>query len=240
MTDTAHAAPELGSDARDALGRLISSLADNKAALGRRYGEWAVSAPTLESAVAAAAMAQDELGHARATYPLLKQLGVADGQDEDHLEIGACMPVLATELPGWPWFVAVNLVVDGMLAAFVSASEESAFTQLAQRARKILQEERSHEAHGRAWSRRLARDELQRGEFAAAVSECWREAARWPGPADDRGYGLLAAGGYLAGTPDALRSEVRQRIAATLADTGLKVELPDPHDWSGWSPHERR
>ena len=41
---------------------LIASLADNKAALGTRYGEWAVSAPTLESAVAAAAMAQDELG----------------------------------------------------------------------------------------------------------------------------------------------------------------------------------
>ena len=48
---------------------LIGSLADNKGALGRRYGEWAVSAPTIESAVAAAAMAQDELGHARSTYP---------------------------------------------------------------------------------------------------------------------------------------------------------------------------
>ena len=46
---------------------LVASLADNKSALGRRYAEWAVSAPTLESAVAAAAMAQDELGHARST-----------------------------------------------------------------------------------------------------------------------------------------------------------------------------
>ena len=55
---------------------LVGSLADNKAALGRRYAEWAVSAPTLESAVAAAAMAQDELGHARSTYPVLKALGV--------------------------------------------------------------------------------------------------------------------------------------------------------------------
>ena len=55
---------------------LIASLADNKAALGTRYGEWAVSAPTLESAVAAAAMAQDELGHARSTYPVLKGLGI--------------------------------------------------------------------------------------------------------------------------------------------------------------------
>ena len=57
---------------------LVSSLADNKAALGRRYAEWAISAPTLESAVAAAAMAQDELGHARSIYPVLKALGAFD------------------------------------------------------------------------------------------------------------------------------------------------------------------
>ena len=39
------------------------------------------SAPTLESAVAAAAMAQDELGHARSTYPVLKALGVEADDD---------------------------------------------------------------------------------------------------------------------------------------------------------------
>ena len=63
---------------------LIGSLADNKAALGRRYGEWAVSAPTIESAVAAAAMAQDELGHARSTYPVLGKLGVE--RDDEGLD----------------------------------------------------------------------------------------------------------------------------------------------------------
>ena len=72
MTEAATA--ELGQAEREALGGVIASLADNKAALGRRYGEWAVSAPTLESAVAAAAMAQDELGHARAT---MRELGIA-------------------------------------------------------------------------------------------------------------------------------------------------------------------
>ena len=51
------AAVEIRSPEREALGLLILSLADNKAALGRRYGEWAVSAPTLESAVAAASRA---------------------------------------------------------------------------------------------------------------------------------------------------------------------------------------
>ena len=63
--------------AEGAMISLVGSLADNKAALGRAYADWAVSAPTLESAVAAAAMAQDELGHSRSTYPVLKALGVA-------------------------------------------------------------------------------------------------------------------------------------------------------------------
>src|SRR3954471_13366011 len=66
---------------------LVASLADNKAALGRRYAEWAVSAPTLESAVAAAAMAQDELGHARSTYPVLKALG-GEAAEETGVEGG--------------------------------------------------------------------------------------------------------------------------------------------------------
>ena len=47
----------------------VGALADNKAPLSRRYGEWAISAPTLESAVAAAAMAQDELPSGRRSSP---------------------------------------------------------------------------------------------------------------------------------------------------------------------------
>src|SRR5689334_24753145 len=88
---------------------LIGSLADNKGALGRRYGEWAVSAPTIEAAVAAAAMAQDELGHARATYPVLDKLG--HPRDEDGLDTSHALPLLAEELPDWPAMIAANLVV---------------------------------------------------------------------------------------------------------------------------------
>jgi len=47
------------SSGNEVLYGLISRLADNKYFLGRRYAEWCSSAPTLESSVAAAAMAQD-------------------------------------------------------------------------------------------------------------------------------------------------------------------------------------
>src|SRR6059058_2038545 len=92
---------------------LIGSLADNKSALGRRYGEWAVSAPTIESAVATAAMAQDELGHARATYPVLAKLGAT--RAEDSMTGGHPLPALERELPDWASFIAANLVIDGIL-----------------------------------------------------------------------------------------------------------------------------
>jgi 1,2-phenylacetyl-CoA epoxidase catalytic subunit len=231
---------EIASPERETLGHLILSLADNKAALGRRYGEWAVSAPTLESAVAAAAMAQDELGHARATYPLLKQLGLEVREDEERLELGACVPVLASEFPGWEWFVAANLAVDGMLTAFVRACEESAFTGLAQRARKILQEERSHGVHARAWARRLARDERRRDAFATALGDCWWQAARWAGPAEDAGFATLVSHGLVSDGPDALRGSLRRTIGEVLDDTGLpRLALPEPRDWAGWTPEER-
>src|SRR3954462_11077968 len=94
---------------------LVASLADNKSALGRRYAEWAVSAPTLESAVAAAAMAQDELGHVRATYPVLKALGIEVENGDDHLDGDHRLALLDDELPDWTSFIAANLLVDGVL-----------------------------------------------------------------------------------------------------------------------------
>ena len=106
---------------------LIGSLADNKSALGRRYGEWAVSAPTIESAVAAAAMAQDELGHARSTYPVLAKLGVE--REDEGLDAGQPLELLARELPDWASMIAANLVVDGILTTFVATAHDSSMPE---------------------------------------------------------------------------------------------------------------
>jgi ring-1,2-phenylacetyl-CoA epoxidase subunit PaaC len=215
--------------ATDTMTSLIGSLADNKAALGRRYGEWAVSAPTLESAVAAAAMAQDELGHARSTYPVLKQLGASEPESEG----GRRLAVLDAELPDWTTFIAVNLVVDGVLTAFVEASTDSSLEPLAQRARKILQEEGSHRVHAEAWTRRLlSRDgSLLPGRIVAV----WDEASRWYGPDDDAGFAAAVSSGMIALGPAALRSSVAARVSALAG-----VELASPADWSDWDAERRR
>ena len=68
----------LYTDDHAALFAILSSLADNKQAIGRRYAYWSNGAPALEAAVAAAAMTQDELGHARTLYPLLEDFMQAE------------------------------------------------------------------------------------------------------------------------------------------------------------------
>jgi len=218
---------------------LVGSLADNKSALGRRYGEWAVSAPTIESAVAAAAMAQDELGHARSTYPVLAKLGVQ--RDDEGLDAGHPMGVLAHELPDWASFIAANLVVDGILTTFVASARNSSIEPLAQRARKILQEEGAHRVHAEAWLKRMCRSGGADAELLRRrIGEFWGQAARWPGPGDDVGYREAVTEGMVSEGPDAVRRRVREWLSRLLDAEGCGVALDDPTAWSGWDPVTRR
>ena len=215
---------------------LIGSLADNKAALGRRYGEWSVSAPTIESAVAAAAMAQDELGHARSTYPVLAKLG-AERSDEPGLDAGHPMFVIAHDLPDWASFIAANLVVDGVLTTFVASARDSSIEPLAQRARKILQEEGAHKVHAEAWTRRMVRAGGPDLELLVRrVEEMWASAARWPGPDDHSGYREAMDAGMVAWSPLAIRDRVRDWLGPQL--DGLSLD--EPADWSDWDEVSRR
>jgi 1,2-phenylacetyl-CoA epoxidase catalytic subunit len=214
---------------------LIGSLADNKAALGRRYGEWSVSAPTIESAVAAAAMAQDELGHARSTYPVLAKLGVE--RLDSGLDAGDPLPVISSELPDWASFIAANLVVDGVLTTFVASARDSSIEPLAQRARKILQEEGAHKVHAEAWTRRMVRAGGPDLELLVRrVEEMWASAARWPGPDDHSGYREAMAAGMVAWSPLAIRDRVRDWLGPQL--DGLSLD--EPTDWSDWDEVSRR
>ena len=202
------------------MAQLVSSYADNKAALGRRYGEWAVSAPTVEAAVAAAAMAQDELGHARATYPVLaKPRRRARRRHARHVRRAA---VHRDELPDWAAIIAANLVVDGILTTLVASVRDSEIEPLAQRARKILQEEGAHKVHAEAWARRFCRS-ADRELLLQRIGEAWHDAARWPGPDD----------------PAAVRAQVRAWLSELLAAEGCDVPLPEPQDWSGWDEKRR-
>jgi 1,2-phenylacetyl-CoA epoxidase catalytic subunit len=198
-----------------------------------------VSAPTIESAVAAAAMAQDELGHARSTYPVLAKLGVQ--RADDTLAAGHPLHALEQPLPDWASFVAANLVVDGVLTTFVATARASSIEPLAQRARKILQEEGSHKLHAQGWARRFCRAggaDLQL--LLARIEEMWAEAARWPGPDGHPGYREALERGMVSDGPAVVRGQVREWLTALLGAEGISVALPEPGDWSDWDERYRR
>src|SRR6266545_5261257 len=113
----------LDPESRPAVYAVLSSLADNKYVLGRRYAEWCTGAPMLESAVAAAAMAQDELGHARSFYPLLRGFDRDAPQMEDkgwQSRQTSAMACLDARFETWSDFVAANLVIDEALTTLLA------------------------------------------------------------------------------------------------------------------------
>ena len=230
---------------REPMFALLSSLADNKYVLGRRYAEWCTGAPMLESAVAAAAMAQDELGHARSFYPLLRGFPNPTGQDLAPMEekgwqqrSTAAMACLDDRFEAWPDFVAANLLVDSALTTLLASAVESPYEPLRQRARKIQQEEAAHWVHATGWVRRLGASAL-----SASLARTWDHAFTWFGQDDDPALAPLAAAGLLGETPNRLRAGLRARLTPVL-DAALKdlaeplVARPLP--WDRWDPAARR
>ena len=150
------------------------------------------------------------------------------------------MSVIAGELPDWASFIAANLIVDGILTTFVAAARDSAIEPLAQRARKVLQEEGAHKTHAEAWVRRICRtggpdlDLLLR-----RIGEMWDEAARWPGPPDHPGYRAAMAAGMVRDGPDSIRAAVHDWLEDLLAREGCTVVLTQTFDWPAWDEEAR-
>ena len=245
-TRTAHAA----------LFAVLSSLADNKQAIGRRYAYWCNGAPALEAAVAAAAMTQDELGHARTLYPLLDNFMQAEADpaqiEPETRTLHYSLAFLDNEFQGWTDFVATNFLLDTALTTFFEAAQNSSYEPLRQRARKIMQEERIHEMHADGWVRRLAKaGGAVRVALEHSLQRLWNETLCWFGPEDDAAMQQLYREGILDAAPDELRSRYLQKIMPTL--TSVAIEMPvsfnaatkrwEPQQalpWSHWDPVARR
>lgn len=212
------------SGAQDALFFLIARLADNKYFLGRNYAEWCSSAPTLESAVAAAAMAQDELGHARALYPLLKTLAPDAGPEIEPETRTAFLRLSLLDQPfsHWVEFIAANFLTDTALTIVFEAAQSSTYAPLAGRSRKVLQEEQMHATHGTAWVRRLAREGgAVREACEGALRQNWLETLCWFGPS---GGDPLQREGVLDADPDTLRARFLARVGPII--TAERLDLP--------------
>lgn len=239
-----------------ALFAVLSSLADNKQAIGRRYAFWSNGAPALEAAVAAAAMTQDELGHARTLYPLLEvfaQAEVDPGQIEPMTRtLHYHVAFLDQDFRGWADFVATNFLLDTALTTFFEAAQNSTYEPLRQRARKIMQEEQLHFIHGEGWVRRLAdAGGAVRTALVTSLQRLWTETLCWFGPDNDPAMRRLYEEGIIDATPDELRTRYLRKIMPTLHSLAIDVpvafqverkqwELSEPLPWTDWDATARR
>jgi ring-1,2-phenylacetyl-CoA epoxidase subunit PaaC len=225
-------AAELDESVRAAVRDLILVLADSKRLLGMRFANWILGAPELEAGIACASMAQDEWGHARLLYALLREFG----DDVDRLEHGRdaseyrSIVVLDREPQSWPELVAVNVLVDTALTVQLQALADSAYLPLRQRVHKLIDEEAFHTAHGAAWFRRIAGAGAE-GALAMrqAVSSVAPGVLQWFGPDSDRSAAALEAG-IADASGSGMRARFIERVAPLLrivsAHDGLAVE-PD-------------
>ena len=239
-----------------ALFAVLSSLADNKQVIGRRYAYWCNGAPALEAAVAAAAMTQDELGHARTLYPLLADFSQARA-DPSQVEpitrtLHYHLAFLDHDFRGWSDFVATNFLLDNALTTFFEAAQDSSYEPLRQRARKIVQEERIHAMHAEGWVRRLAKaGGAVRSTLVASLNCLWDETLCWFGPDDDANMQQLYREEIIDAMPSELRSRYLQKIMPTLSS--LEIDIPvtfdpvtkhwepsQPLPWNEWDAIARR
>jgi phenylacetate-CoA oxygenase PaaI subunit len=202
-------------DTRAATRDLILVLADSKRLLGMRYAGWILGAPELEAGIACASMAQDEWGHGRLLYSLLREFG----EDVDRLEHGrepaeyVNLEALDNAPDSWPGLVALNALVDTALTVQLEALRGSSHSPLRQRVEKMIEEERFHAAHGNAWLRRLAHGtDASRAAARHAVEQVLPGVLRWFGPDSVR-----AAAAVEEGVVDAAGRSLRERFAAHVA-----------------------
>lgn len=225
-------ASDLPDDVAVHLGDLLLSLADNKRLLGIRYADWMLGAPSVEAGIACSAMAQDEWGHARIFYAMLRDFG----QDPAALEHGRpseayrSSELLDRDVPTWPDLLALNFLWDTALSVQVEMLAESRFEPIHYKVRKLLEEERFHFDHGRGWTSRLLAAEGGRAALAEAFGAVWNSCLCWFGPDGDPLVSTLAAHGIVGADPAEARGRWLDRVGPLAAQLGLARAAGDT--WS--------
>lgn len=236
------AAADLPQGPARALSSWLLCVADSKRLLGIRYGEWCTGAPELEADIAATAMAQYELGHARLLYGLLPDFPENPRSPERLSSVSGYrhLPNLDRPFRDWTDFVVANAVVDTALTVALEAAIESRLRPLAQRLRKAVEEEEYHFLHGEAWLLRLAQSEDSRAVLTDRLEAAWPPVLLWFGPVEEGHLALLASEGLLGAEPAALRQRLLERLAEPLSRSGLPQVEPDSPSWDGWNEETRR
>ena len=197
MSDVVSSVDELQADQKAALRREIVRLADTKRLLGIRFSDWLLGAPSIETGIAASSMAQDEWGHARLLYAMLKDYG-EDPKAIEHdrsADEYANAPAVDAEFADWADVVAAMAVVDGALTARLEGFQQGRYETARTRLAKMLSEEEFHRDMGLAWVRRLTGGSpAAKARLAEAIGAMLPSTLAWMAPADEATTTLAEAG----------------------------------------------
>jgi phenylacetate-CoA oxygenase PaaI subunit len=233
---------------------LIVVLADTKYFLGRRISEWAPGAPFLEAAVACAAIAQEELGHSRALYPLLEELPWPNHpvplEREGDRDRRYSAAFLDRPFPTWSHTVAACALIDTAVNTMFDALVDARFESLASRIRRALEEERFHRGYAESLTRRIVVTPKGAIAFQRRVDEALPEMLCWFGPAGEAGVEALLADGILSRANEELRQRYLARVAPLLLEVGMTLPARwsledgiweyDALPWDRWNQLQRR
>ncbi|WP_428277823.1 Phenylacetic acid catabolic protein [Candidatus Palauibacter sp.] len=208
------------------LGNLILALADNKRLLGIRYSDWLLGAPSVEAGIACSAMAQDEWGHARILYAMMRDFGHDPSALEHERGAGEyhSSELLDRDVETWEEFLALNFLWDTALSVQFEMLAESRYEPIHYKVRKLLDEERFHFDHGQGWTSRLLSAEGGRTALAEAFGAAWNACLCWFGPEDDPLIGTLAAHGIVRRDAAGARARWLERVGPLASATGLARE----------------
>jgi 1,2-phenylacetyl-CoA epoxidase catalytic subunit len=215
------------------LANLVMVVGDNKHWLGQWLSEWSVGAPGLESAVAAAAIAQGEFGQARALLPFANK--VIDG------DIGAPgtrsrrynVAALDDGFESWAEAVVTLLLVDPALNLVLSALQQTQ-PELERRIGRVLEESQFYTDFARGRLVELTESwEHGRSQAAPHVHPILIEMLCWFGPPGEPGVQLLNEAGVLTLDNDAMRQAYLDEVVPVLRDHGYELPVTGgPGDWT--------
>jgi ring-1,2-phenylacetyl-CoA epoxidase subunit PaaC len=215
----------------DAVEAQLLRLADDEFVLAERYTEWQIFAPTLESDLALANIAQDEFGHARLWYDLLREeydyaeadlIWEREPADFTH----STLVELETPEGDWADTVVRSYLYDVAERLRLEALEDSSFDPIADRVEKVQGEEEYHREHAQSWLDRLSGGEESHGRVQDAIDRLFPYALTLFEPTEHED--AILEEGVRTRSLDDIRADWLDEVVAYLES--LDFEVPDPED----------
>ncbi|MBT2667633.1 phenylacetate-CoA oxygenase subunit PaaI [Bacillus sp. ISL-4] len=160
---------------------LIETIADNKFILGDRLVEVGISGPDLEGTLAAIAMAQSELGHARLLYNWGMSLKSGKGSKKEvKVQTGKAFDSIV-QIGEWIQLIAglytMNTAFNTLITALTSRQKGS---EIELQFNKLAREQLEHILYSKNWALKLLNDGGSIPvRFGRAFKLCEQEVITW-------------------------------------------------------------